>query len=83
VQELSTNGKIVVLATQAMLEGSDIELYEVGKRIQANTRILETCDMTVEAAVAKLMWILPLTKSFDEVKKLFYTQVNYDICWGA
>jgi len=83
VHELSGRGKIVVLATQAMLEGSDIELYEVGKRIQANTQILETCDMTVEAAVAKLMWILPITQKFDEVKKLFYTQVNYDICWGA
>jgi len=83
VQELAARGKIVVLATQAMLEGSDIELYEVGKRIQANTRILETCDMTVESAVAKLMWILPITQKFDEVKKLFYTPVNYDICWGA
>jgi L-asparaginase len=73
----------MVLATQATLEGSDIELYEVGKRIQANAQILETCDMTVEASAAKLMWILPLTKKFDEVKKLFYTPINYDICWGA
>ena len=83
VKKISARGKIMVLATQAMLEGSDIQLYEVGKRIQADTLILETCDMTVEATVAKLMWILPLTKKFDEVKKLFYTPVNYDICWGA
>ena len=83
VEKLSLQGKIIVLATQAMLEGSDIELYEVGKRVQANTQVLETCDMTVEAAAAKLMWILPITRKFDEVKKLFYTQINYDICWGA
>ena len=83
VRKISSQGIIMVLATQAMLEGSDIQLYEPGKRIQADTPILETCDMTVEAAVAKLMWILPLTREFDKVKKLFYTSVNYDICWGA
>jgi len=83
VGELPVRGKIVVLATQAMLEGSDIQLYEVGKRIHSNMQILETCDMTVEAAVAKLMWILPQTQKFNDVKNLFYTPVNYDICWGA
>ena len=83
VHNLSAGGKIMVLATQAMLEGSDIQLYEVGKRVQANSQILETCDMTVEAAVAKLMWILPLAQKYEDVKKLFYTPVNYDICWGA
>lgn len=83
VEKLSAQGKIMVLATQAMLEGSDIQLYEVGRRVQANTQILETCDMTVEAAVAKLMWILPLTQKFENVRKLFYTPVNYDICWGG
>ncbi|MCL2066744.1 MAG: asparaginase [Treponema sp.] len=82
-KKLSDQGKIFVLATQTMLEGSDLQLYEVGKRIHENAEILETCDMTVEAAVAKLMWILPQTQRFTDVKKLFYTPVNYDICWGV
>jgi len=83
VQRLSSDGKIIVLATQTMFEGSDIQLYEPGKRIQATSQIIETCDMTVEATVAKLMWILPQTKQIDEVRKLFYTPVHYDISWGA
>ena len=34
--------------------------------------------MTTESAYTKLMWILAKTKSFDEVKTLFYKPVAAD-----
>ena len=36
-------------------------------------------DMTQEAALTKLMWILGQTENPSEVRKMFYETVNYDI----
>ena len=35
--------------------------------------------MTTEAAVTKLMWLLPRAKSQLDAARLFYTPVNKDI----
>ena len=48
---------IVVIATQVMLEGSDVELYEVGFRAMSRYHLLQAYDMTTEAIVAKLSLI--------------------------
>ncbi len=74
-------GKILVMCTQVTNEGSDMSVYEVGKSVKNKFGLLETYDMTLEAAVTKLMWILSLTHDRDEVRKLFYTPVNYDILY--
>src|SRR5699024_11589569 len=79
LERLTEKGKIVVLATQVILEGSDAETYEVGFDIINKYNILQAYDMTVESAVVKLMWILGITKDFNEVKKLFYKSINKDI----
>ncbi len=76
---LSEKGKIVVVATQVMLEGSDMGVYEVGIKAMKNYNILQAYDMTIESAITKLMWILAETKDFEEVKKKFYTRINDDI----
>jgi L-asparaginase len=41
--------------------------------------LLQSMDMTVEAVVTKLMWILSRTRVFKEVEKQFYTPINKDI----
>lgn len=79
LDSLSKKGKIVVIATQVMLEGSDLSVYEVGLKTLQNYPVLQAYDMTVEAAVTKLMWILAVTKDFEQVRELFYTAVNEDI----
>ena len=79
LRELTESGKIIVIATQVMLEGSDAITYEVGYDIIKNYNVLEAYDMTVEAAVTKLMWILAQTKDFKKVKEMFYKEVNKDI----
>ena len=72
-------GKTVVMTTQVENEGSDLAVYHVGNTIKRNLPILEAYDMTTEAAVAKLMWILGKTTDQKEVEKLFYTPVACDI----
>ena len=43
--------------------------------------VLEAYDMTTEAVVTKLMWILGQTQARDEIRRLFYTPVAHDILY--
>ena len=79
LETLTRKGKLVVLATQVMLEGSDVEIYEVGVRAVRRYNVLQTDDMTVEAAAVKLMWIMAQTQDFAEICHLFYRCVHHDI----
>ena len=79
VRETAARGKLIVLATQVMLEGSNLDVYEVGVRAMESVPLLQSMDMTGEAVVTKLMWILAQTSDFEEIKRLFYTPVNQDI----
>ena len=74
-------GRFLVMTTQVQNEGSDLSVYEVGHRLKSNPRVLEAYDMTSEAALAKIMWILGRTKDADEVARLFYTPVAHDILY--
>ena len=75
---LTEKGKIVVVATQVMFEGSDMGVYEVGVRALKQYKVLQAFDMTIEAAITKLMWIMAQTRDFDQVKEKFYKRINED-----
>lgn len=75
---LTEKGKIVVVATQVMFEGSDMGVYEVGVKAMKTLKVLQAYDMTIEAVITKLMWIMAQTRDFDEVKGKFYTRINED-----
>ncbi len=79
VEKLSAAGKIVVVATQALYEGSDMNIYQVGRRAMEGTSLLQSCDMTVEAVVTKLMWLLGETDDREEICRRFYEPVNRDL----
>lgn len=79
LQALTESGKIVVIATQVMLEGSDAELYEVGFKAINHYNVLQAYDMTVEAAAVKLMWIMGQTRDFAQVKQMFYRPIHHDV----
>ena len=81
MESLTAKGRIVVIASQFMREGSDMSIYEVGFKTLKNYNVLESLDMTIESAVVKLMWIMGQTKDFNEVKKLFYKKINEDIIY--
>ncbi|MEY8354720.1 asparaginase [Lachnospiraceae bacterium 54-53] len=74
-------GKTVVMTTQVTNEGSNMSVYEVGHTIKKEFGLLEAYDMTLEATVTKLMWILGQTKDMNEIRELFYRTVNRDILW--
>ncbi len=80
-------GKIVMMATQVTHEGSDMEVYKVGRVIKENFHLMEAYDMTLEATVAKVMWALgqeeqenpgPCGRS-ERFRRLFYKTVNHDM----
>ena len=78
LENANAKGKIIVIATQVMLEGSDLEAYEVGVKA-LGYNILQAYDMTIESAITKLMWILAITKDYEEVKNMFYAPIHQDI----
>ncbi len=71
---------MIVMSTQVAHEGSDMTVYEVGRDIKDSCELLESYDMTLEAVVTKLMWILSNTEN-DRSKRreAFYEPVNYDL----
>ena len=81
VQEWMEKGKMVVVTTQVPSEGSDLGVYHVGHRLKQGLGVLEAYDMTTEAVVAKLMWILGQTRDRAWAERLFYTPVAKDILW--
>ena len=79
VRQAVERGRIVVMTTQVPNEGSDLSVYHVGGHLKSTLRLLEAFDMTTEAAVCKLMWILGQTKEFERVRELFNRPVAWDI----
>ena len=78
-----TMGKVVVMTTQVTQEGSNMSVYEVGQKIKNAFGLIESYDMTLEATVTKLMWILGQTKDHDKVREMFYETINHDILWNT
>ena len=81
LEQWMEQGRIVVLTTQVENEGSDLGVYHVGYRLKRDLRVLEAYDMTTEAVVAKLMWLLGQTMDRQEIERRFYTPVAKDILW--
>ena len=72
-------GKTIVMLTQVPYEGSDMAVYQVGYQVKEKYRLLEGYNMTLEAAVTKLMWVLGRTRDPEQVEALFYRPVQWDI----
>lgn len=81
IKKWTALGKTVVMTTQVTNEGSNMSVYEVGQNIKQEFGLLEAYDMTLEATVTKLMWILGQTTDRSQVHDLFYTTINKDILW--
>ncbi|MBQ9114271.1 MAG: asparaginase [Clostridia bacterium] len=79
IESWERKGKTLVVTTQVQQEGSDMNVYRVGRGLKNRFDLLESYSMTYESIITKLMWILALTKNDDEVRKLFYKTVNYDL----
>ena len=72
-------GKTLVVTTQVQQEGSDMDVYRVGRGLKNRFDLLESYSMTYESIITKLMWILPQAKNDEQLRELFYRPVNYDL----
>lgn len=80
MESFREKGKLVVMTTQVANEGSNMTVYEVGKKVKQDFNLLEAYDMTLESVITKMMWIMSLKpENYDEVIRLFYEMVNHDI----
>ena len=70
LDKLIQGGMTVAVGTQCVYEGSKMDVYETGKRT-LEIGALEAHDMSSEAALTKLMWILGLTDSPSEIRDYY------------
>ncbi len=79
LQHYAPYEKLLIMTTQVTYEGSNMDTYVVGRAAKDNLPFLETYDMTLEAAYAKIMWVLGLhMQDRSEIERLFYQKINYD-----
>ena len=78
LQGAAQAGMTVVVCSQCLYERSDFTIYQAGRRALA-TGVLQGADMTTEAAVTKLMWVLGQTDDSAEIRRLFLTSLVGEI----
>ena len=81
IQAAIEAGKTIVMTTQVPNEGSNLAVYDVGFHLKNSLHLLEAYDMTTEAVVAKLMWILGRTTDPTEIRRLFCTPISHDLLY--
>ena len=79
VRDWLDSGRLAVFSTQVQHEGSDLSVYEVGRIARDLPGVLEARDMTPEAVVTKLMWVLARTRDPAAARRLFEQPVQHDL----
>ena len=79
IESWKGKGKTLVITTQVQHEGSDMNVYQVGRGLKNRFDLLESYALTYESIVTKMMWILGQTSDNNKIKELFYTTVNFDL----
>ena len=79
VAEWLAEGKTIVMMTQVPYEGSDMSVYQVGQQVKEKFSLIEAYNMTLEAATAKVMWVLGQTRDPERVRELFCRPVQFDV----
>lgn len=78
IGELTSEGKVVAICAQPLHGTVTLEAYEGGRRAAA-VGAVDTADMTVEAAVVKLMYLLGVCRDAAEVRSRLRTPIAGEI----
>lgn len=78
IHSLVGRGVVVVICSQCLYEATDMTVYEVGRRA-LDCGAIPAGDMTTEAAVTKLMWLLEQGLSREEITELFKRNLHGEI----
>lgn len=68
--------KFLLIGTQVLNGGTDINTYETGKRLQNRIPFIETGLLTLEMSYLKMMWALAYASDFTAIKKLFEKEIS-------
>ncbi len=78
VHDAVSNGMVILAGSQCRYEGSNLSVYETGLRaLEAGA--LQAYDMTAEAAMTKLMWVLGQTEDTREIREYFSVDVAGEV----
>lgn len=78
VQKAVEAGMTVLVGSQCPYEGSNLSVYETGL-LALKGGVLQAYDMTAEAAVTKLMWVLGQTEKPEEIRDYFQTNLVREV----
>ena len=81
IRKLTEQGITVLVGTQCRFEGSSLSVYETGRRA-LEAGVLQAYDMTAEAAVTKLMWVLGQTEDPREIREYFQLNLCGEVTIG-
>ncbi|MDO4306783.1 MAG: asparaginase [Eubacteriales bacterium] len=78
VKDAADHGMVVLAGSQCRYEGSNLSVYETGLRA-LEAGVLQAYDMTAEAAMTKLMWVLGQTEDKREITEYFSVDIAGEV----